>query len=365
MYNFIDKKNSFSAQLIGWYLNNKRPLPWRNTTDPYKIWLSEIILQQTRVAQGLAYYNKFVDHYPTVKDLADASEEEVLKDWQGLGYYSRARNLHAAAKFIQQDLKGKFPADYKGIKELKGIGDYTASAIASFAYHLPHAVVDGNVFRVLSRIFGIKTPIDSTEGKKEFKELAQNLMDTESASNHNQAIMEFGAIQCTPKSPDCNSCIFQPKCEAYRQSLIEELPVKEKKLKQRKRFLYYLIFEDDRYIIVNKRSSKGIWQNLYDFPMIEDSEALSFNQLTKKTEYQKLIQEADLKLQAKSASKKHILSHQILIAQFFHFRHPQLDSLQKSGFEKIEKKLLSQKPIPKLIENYLNEETNLLSLFKA
>ena len=228
---------NFSNHIRDWYNSNKRDLPWRNTTDPYSIWLSEIILQQTRVTQGLSYYLKFIDRYPTVHNLADADENDVLKTWQGLGYYSRARNLHFSAKYISKTLNGTFPSSSDELKKLKGVGEYTAAAIASFCYKEPVAVLDGNVFRVLSRYFGISTPIDSTNGKKEFKELAAECLNNQFPDEHNQAIMEFGALQCTPKSPSCSGCPLSVNCVAYNDDLVSQLPLKSKKNETNKKAL--------------------------------------------------------------------------------------------------------------------------------
>ena len=355
----------FNSKLINWYSNTKRMLPWRKTKDPYRIWLSEIILQQTRVAQGTDYYLKFIKHYPTVKDLAEASEEEVLKDWQGLGYYSRARNLHSAAKFISSEYNNNFPNNYDSIRELKGVGDYTAAAIASFAFNLPHAVVDGNVFRVLSRIFGVETPIDTTIGKKEFSALASELLYQKNPAEYNQAIMEFGALHCTPKSPDCNNCPFIEHCNAYLNNNVESLPVKAKKLKQKNRYFNYLILESDNFLIVNKRSSKGIWQNLYDFPLIETSKAITENDILRNKDFLNLMGNLKYELEAVSQIRKHILSHQILHARFYHIRVQSFNSLNLATYQQVDKKELHKLPVPKLIENYLNEETNLLSLFES
>lgn len=355
---------TYSIKLLNWYRDNKRDLPWRLTEDAYKIWLSEIILQQTRVAQGTAYYLKFLKHYPTVQNLANASEEEVLKDWQGLGYYSRARNLHAAAKQIINEFNGQFPNNYKSIKSLKGVGDYTAAAIASFAFSLPYAVVDGNVYRVLSRIFGIETPIDSSVGKKEFALLAQDLLDEENAGEHNQAMMEFGAIHCTPKNPSCDSCVFQTDCIAFKLNKVNLLPVKEKKLKQKIRYLHYLIFENADKIAINKRDTKGIWQNMYDFPLVEAEKQLTKKQLLENDRFITFTNRNNFEINSFSESRKHILSHQILRTVFFHITVEKIDTLKEHGFEIINKEKLAQRPIPKLIENYLNEETNLLYLFK-
>lgn len=261
----------FSNLLINWYLQNKRSLPWRNTTNPYEIWLSEIILQQTKVAQGLPYYELFVLKFPTVFDLANASEEEVLKCWQGLGYYSRARNLHFTAKYVVEELKGIFPPNYLELLKLKGVGEYTAAAIASFSYNQAVAVVDGNVFRVLSRFFAIDLDISETKTKKEFQKLAQSLLPINNAANFNQAIMEFGALQCLPKNPNCMDCIFNTKCGALAKNNVDKLPVKLKKTRVTKRYLNYLILVDtNNSFVVQKRTNKGIWLNLYEFPLMEE-----------------------------------------------------------------------------------------------
>jgi len=306
----------FSAQIGKWYLKNKRDLPWRHTTNPYHIWLSEIILQQTQVAQGLAYYNRFILKYPTVKDLAAAKEDEVLKLWQGLGYYSRARNLLFTANVVVQKHKGLFPANHAQIKELKGIGDYTAAAIASFAFNLPHAVVDGNVYRLLSRLFGIKTPIDSTQGKKIFSELAQNLLNRKNPALHNQAIMEFGSQFCKPTRPDCKHCIFNNKCEAYKNGWAEGLPLKTKKTKVKKRYFnYVLIIDQNNNVLLNRRGQSDIWQGLYEFVLFENSQPVLPADLYQSTELLKVCgREFDVLHVSKTF--KHILSHQQLMAVF-------------------------------------------------
>ncbi len=261
---------TFSNSLVRWYLQNKRELPWRNTVNPYAIWLSEIILQQTRVAQGLPYFRAFIDTFPTVFDLAKADEQEVLKLWQGLGYYSRARNLHKTAQIVAFELEGKFPNNYNDLLKLQGIGEYTAAAIASFAYKEVVPVVDGNVFRVLARYFDIETDIGSSGAKKEFKALANELIPNQNPDLFNQAIMEFGALQCTPKNPNCEICIFNSSCAALQKKKVDKLPVKAKKNKVTNRFLNYLIFlNNENKTIINKRTEKGIWHNLYEFPVIE------------------------------------------------------------------------------------------------
>lgn len=265
----------FSKLLIQWYLQNKRDLPWRKTDDPYHIWLSEIMLQQTRVAQGLPYFLRFTEAFPTVFELAGATEEQVLKLWQGLGYYSRARNLHATAKYIAHELGGKFPSSYKELLNLKGVGDYTAAAIASIAYGEPVPVVDGNVYRVLSRYFGVSSDISAPSAKKEFTAIAMKLLPIHDASHFNQAIMEFGALQCVPKSPNCAICVFNNTCVAYQTGKVGELPVKLKKTKVTGRYFHYLVVTDGAgNTIVNKRSKKGIWHNLYEFPLLETERVL-------------------------------------------------------------------------------------------
>ena len=266
---------NFSTKIISWYQQNYRDLPWRNTNDAYKIWLSEIILQQTRVSQGLPYYINFVTAFPTVNDLANADEQEVLKLWQGLGYYSRARNLHFTAKLVVQNHNGIFPTTYDELIKLKGIGTYTAAAIASFSANEAVAVVDGNVFRVLSRVFNVDYDISQNSSKKYFIELAQKLLSTTQPNLHNQAIMEFGALQCVPKSPNCLDCVFNDSCEAYKLKIVSELPVKLKKNKITKRFMNFILVHDaSGNYIMNKRTGNGIWKNLYEFPCVESENEL-------------------------------------------------------------------------------------------
>jgi len=270
----------FSKKILEWYAINKRELPWRSTREPYNIWLSEVILQQTRVAQGLPYYNKFVKAFPTVFDLAGASEEQVLKLWQGLGYYSRARNMHFTAKQVVNEYGGMFPDSYSGLLKLKGVGDYTASAIASICFDEKVPVVDGNVYRVLSRFFGVDLPINSTKGVKYFKELATEVMSDTNIRDYNQGIMEFGAIQCSPKKPLCLHCPINERCRALLQNRVLELPVKLKKGKIKNRYFNYLVFLDkDGKTMLEQRKGKGIWQNLYQFPLVESSVELSLSDL--------------------------------------------------------------------------------------
>ena len=341
----------FSTLIRQWYRQNFRDLPWRKTNDPYKIWLSEIILQQTRVDQGTAYYLRFIRKYPTVKHLANAPQDEVLNLWQGLGYYSRARNLHAAAKHIHENLKDEFPSNYDSIKELKGVGEYTASAIASFAFDLPHAVVDGNVYRLLSRYLNISTPIDSTTGKKEFSAVAGKLLDKKNPAIHNQAIMEMGALVCTPKNPDCENCPLNESCLAKELNRISELPVKEKKTKVRSRYFHYLVIIEKEKIYIKKRGPKDVWEGLYDFPLIEleksdqDPANAATNQGIKLLEHQ--------------ANFKHILSHQRIFANFWLAERNGNESLDHDCIQ-IKLNDLEDFPMPQLLIRYL-ESSKLFS----
>lgn len=340
-----------SSQLIQWYHENKRDLPWRDTVDPYAIWVSEIILQQTRVNQGLDYYHRFIERFPDIQSLAIAEENEVLKYWQGLGYYSRARNLHKAAKQIIELHNGVFPTDYKEILALSGIGVYTAAAISSFAYNLPFAVVDGNVYRVLSRIFGIDLPIDSTEGIKLFKKIAQDIIDVNQPGMHNQAIMEFGALQCVPSSPNCELCPMTDNCTSFANGTVNILPVKSKKVKVRKRYFNYLYFKNGKYTYLQKRINKDVWKNLYEFPLIEDEKLLEVKELFEHVGLQQLTAEMKAEITIKPLSQpiKHILSHQQIFAQFFEVEIN--ESLE--GFEKINVKDIENYPVSRLMELFI------------
>jgi len=337
----------FSIDLISWYKKNKRDLPWRKTKDAYTIWLSEIILQQTRVDQGLAYYNKFIENYPTVNDLAKAPEEEVLKHWQGLGYYSRARNLHFTAKHIVTNYKGVFPSNYKDILALKGIGEYTAAAISSFSFNQAYPVIDGNVYRVLSRVFGIEQAIDSTSGKKTFKALAEELIDKKNPATYNQAIMEFGALQCTPKKPNCENCIFNLECFALKHNLITELPKKEKRIKQTTRYFNYLVLIDEDFTYLKERTTKDIWQGLFDFPLIETNQAINSSKSLLKE-----LAIKDISVTNKSTAVKHILSHQKIYATFWEIK-PSKQITNNPNYTKVTLKEINNYPVPKLIENYI------------
>ncbi len=332
----------FSNRLIYWYLQNDRDLPWRKTTNPYFIWLSEIILQQTRVNQGLSYYIKFTKEFPTIFDLAKTTESKVLKLWQGLGYYSRARNLHYSAKYISNELNGQFPSTYEEIKKLKGVGDYTASAISSICFDEPQAVVDGNVYRVLSRYFGIITPINSSAGIKEFRELAQTLIDPKQPGTHNQAIMDFGALHCKPQNPLCETCPLNDSCVALATKSIKELPVKEKKIKVKNRYFNYLVFiSEDNKTILSERKGKGIWQGLYEFPLIETEKSVSKEELHKEFSTKKEI------LLFNKKDIIHKLSHQHLYTKFWIVKD---DKLQENS---INWKEIEKYAVPILIANFL------------
>jgi len=339
----------FSNKLIKWYQLNKRDLPWRNTTNAYHIWLSEIILQQTRVDQGLPYYLEFINTFPTIEKLASAKEDDILKLWQGLGYYSRAHNLHYTAKDIVTNSNGEFPNDYNKLLELKGVGNYTAAAIASFAFGLPYAVVDGNVIRLLSRVFGIDTPFDTTKGKKQFQQLAQQLLLEKKASVYNQAIMEFGALQCKPKSPNCSICPMQEFCVASQSIDVNSFPVRSKKVKVKERFLHFLMIQTDNGICVGKRKS-GIWKGLYEFPFLEFSENLSDSKVIKSDVWKKLFGEHNLEIKLDSSNYIHKLTHQKIHAKFWKIK---ANKFSIKGYSKVTLKALEKYPVSRLMEKYL------------
>ena len=333
----------FAVSLISWYKKNYRKLPWRNTNEPYTIWVSEIILQQTRVDQGLPYFKNFIERFPTLESLAKSSEEEVLNQWQGLGYYSRARNMHYTAKYIFNHLNGTFPNKYKELIKLKGIGDYTASAIASFSFNEPKAVIDGNVYRVLSRVFGILNDINSKEGQNGIKNLADNLLPKKEHATYNQAIMEFGALICAPKVPKCETCVIANICYAKEKGEQLSLPLKIKKVKIKTRYFNFLVFQLNDYIVIEKRTDKDVWQHLYQFPMIETSEEIEDPLNLKK-----------LKGNIINLKKvKHLLTHQVIIASFWHMSVQTLP--EKKCYLKIPLSQLHKYPVPKIVENYAKE----------
>jgi len=344
----------FSDILSQWYAINKRDLPWRSTVNPYHIWLSEIILQQTRVEQGLPYYLKFIDTFPVVADLANADEDLVLKLWQGLGYYSRARNLQFSAKLILSEFGGNFPDNHADILKLKGVGPYTASAISSFSFGLPFAVLDGNVIRVLSRVFGIQTPYDTTAGKKQFQKLAQELLDKKNPAEYNQAIMEFGALQCVPKSPKCNHCPIVNDCIAFNTNTVSLLPVKSKKIKVKSRFLHFLVVNKNYEVLIGKRNS-GIWQGLYEFPFLEFDENLNEKSVLKSPLWINFFKDSVKQISSISEEYIHKLSHQIIHAKFWEI---DVNSFRSSDFKIVKCNELQKYPVSSLIEKYLNSRIN-------
>ena len=344
----------FSDILSQWYAINKRDLPWRSTVNPYYIWLSEIILQQTRVDQGLPYYLKFIDAFPTVADLANADEDLVLKLWQGLGYYSRARNLQFSAKLILSEFGGNFPDNHADILKLKGVGPYTAAAISSFSFGLPFAVLDGNVIRVLSRVFGIQTPYDTTAGKKQFQKLAQELLDKKNPAEYNQAIMEFGALQCVPKSPKCNHCPIVNDCIAFNTNTVSLLPVKSKKLKVKNRFLHFLVVNKNYEVLIGKRNS-GIWQGLYEFPFLEFDENLNEKSVLKSPLWINFFKDSVKQISSISEVYIHKLSHQKIHAKFWEI---DVNSFRSSDFKIVKCNELQKYPVSSLIEKYLNSRIN-------
>jgi A/G-specific adenine glycosylase len=344
----------FNPQIHLWYSLFKRDLPWRNTRNAYYIWLSEIILQQTRIDQGISYYLKFIEEFPTIHHLAEASEDQVLKLWQGLGYYSRARNLHYTAKYLVENQSGQFPSDYFTILKLKGIGEYTASAIASISFGLAHATVDGNVYRVLSRFFGITDPIDTNSGKKRFHDLASELIQGTDPGMHNQAIMEFGALQCTPKKPNCPDCPLQEKCFAFGAGKVGELPVKQNKTRQRDRYFNYLVFATTECTWLRKRTGNDIWKNLFEFPMIETSEKTDPTYLFTQKDFLDFGNLLEIVVENVSKWKVHILSHQRIYYRFILFGLPDKSILPGNLFP-VNKKDIYNFAVPKLLESYLNE----------
>jgi len=344
---------TFQNELINWYLLNKRDLPWRHTNDAYTIWLSEVILQQTRVEQGLPYFNKFLVNFPTVNDFASATEAKVLKLWQGLGYYSRGRNMHATAQIVVKDYHGIFPNLHDELIKLKGIGEYTAAAISSFSSGEARAVVDGNVFRVLSRYYGIDTAINSPAGKKQFYTLANELLDQKDPALYNQAIMEFGAIQCKPKSPNCGVCPLNQTCYAFSHKMVNELPVKIKKAAQKHRYINYFVCFDNGQVVVRERQAGDVWQHLYDFPSIEmltheDANNGLFVDQVKKTfgndAYFEFI-----------SAKKHILTHQIIHVQFFALKNYIFNFNKQKELNWVSLNKLDELPQPKVIHDFVQE----------
>jgi A/G-specific adenine glycosylase len=354
-FDFESNELSFSKKLIDWYKKNRRELPWRDITDPYKIWLSEIILQQTRVNQGMDYFLRMTARFPDVKSLAEADEDEVLKYWQGLGYYSRARNLHAAARTIVRDFKGQMPSDYHQLLTLKGIGEYTAAAIASFARNAPHPVVDGNVFRFLSRCFGIAEPVDTSKGKKIFTETAAGLMDQAQAGLFNQAIMEFGALHCVPGQPDCPSCPFSNACMAFETNAVARYPVKQNRTKTQNRYFHYFHIIAGNHTFIYKRVQKDIWHNLYEFPMIETGRPMLFDELQREESFRTLFpDDSQAVFRLDTANRKHVLTHRVLWANFYEVELKNIPaSLEK--FIRVTEPELEEYAVHRLMQAYLEK----------
>lgn len=343
--------NILTKTLLDWYADNKRDLPWRDTADPYRIWISEIILQQTRVAQGYEYFLRFIRRFPDVATLASASEEEVLKYWQGLGYYSRARNLHAAAR----SMNGRFPETYREVRALKGVGDYTAAAICSIAYDMPYAVVDGNVYRVLSRYWGIDTPIDSAEGKKLFAALADEMLDKSRPAAYNQAIMDFGAIQCTPQSPDCMCCPLAGSCTALSKGLVMQLPVKRHKTKTSDRYFNYIYVRMGACTFIHKRTGEDIWKNLFELPLVETDRDLPEEEFLASASFRALFAEGETPVvRSVLRNVRHVLSHRVIHTNFYEVVLSE-NSRSFSGYQRIAAEDLEHYPVSRLVHAFLEK----------
>ena len=343
--------SNFSNNILIWYSCHRRDLPWRDTCDPYRIWISEIILQQTRVSQGYDYFLRFLERFPNVQALAEASEDEVMRLWQGLGYYSRARNLHAAAK----SMNGTFPKTYDEVRALKGVGDYTAAAICSFAFNMPYAVVDGNVYRVLARYFGIQEPIDTTQGKKLFASLAQDQLDCSCPADYNQAIMDFGALMCTPQSPMCATCPLAETCVALRTGQVETLPQKQKKLAIKTRYFHYLWIKAGDYTFISKRTERDIWQNLYELPLVESDHQLTATELLQAIQSQ-IAEGEEPQLTLLQQGVKHVLTHRIIMADFYQLILPS-NTHSFASYNKIKVEQLTDFAYPRLITYFLDKSS--------
>ncbi len=344
----------FHKILTVWYQQNKRDLPWRVNQDPYYVWVSEVILQQTRVDQGKEYFLRFIKRFPTINSLATAPENDILLIWQGLGYYSRARNMHYAARQIMNEFNGIFPDHYSDILKLKGVGEYTAAAIGSISFGLQHAVIDGNVYRVLSRIFGIATPIDTTIGKREFSDLAHELLDPNNPAIFNEAMMEFGALQCIPRNPDCNICPFRFRCVAFANNNISKLPVKSKKTSVRHRFFHFLYLKSGEQFFLEKREENDIWQNLYQLPLIESDKPLTIEELLSGQQFCSLMRGRTIEVEKVSAEIVHVLSHQKLHVRFIELKAEHLEA--KVQWILVHPAEVPEYPVPKLIDNFLLEK---------
>lgn len=343
----------FLTKIYRWYEANKRDLPWRRTSNPYYIWVAEIILQQTRVQQGLEYYRRFTDRFPTIAALANAPEGDVLKIWQGLGYYSRARNLQLSSRIIMERHSGKFPSDYKEILKLKGVGEYTAAAIASIAFNQPFAAVDGNIARVLSRYYKILDPVDSGIGKRKIKGIAENILNRKSPGKHNQALMEFGALQCIPSNPVCEECPVNDNCLAYIQNLVDRIPVKSTPPKQKKRYFYYFLIEENESVYLHQRNGNDIWKYLYEFPMVETDNSKSVAEVINSALPELLHDTTGCVVTDIRGPVLHILSHQKITAHFIRINKKSINKLSPPLI-RINKKDIPKFAVPRLIEKYLS-----------
>ena len=358
-----NSKKTFSSTLFAWNLaKNDRKMPWKGEKDPYRIWLSEVILQQTRVEQGAAYYQKILKAYPTIQKLAKADDNQVFKLWEGLGYYSRCRNMLETARFISQTYKGVFPNTYDEIRKLKGVGPYTAAAIASFAFNLPHAVVDGNVFRVLARVYGIDLPIDSTEGKKKFTELANQLLDPEQPGLFNQAIMDFGATVCKPVAPVCKTCPFKTSCVALLENKVTQLPVKHKKIVLKSRWFYFLLPSYRGQLPVRIRTQKDIWQGLGEFPLLEFDKEQNLKSILKAAEKAKILPVGSYAIETISSLFKQTLSHQLIAGQFIRVRLKKKPALA-DDWQWVKEEKLQEQAFPQFINQFLKATTTQAILF--
>jgi A/G-specific adenine glycosylase len=341
-----------------WYKKNKRDLPWRHTHSPYKIWLSEIILQQTRINQGLSYYIQFIQAFPSINDLACASIDEVLKLWQGLGYYTRARNLHETAQIICGKFNGQFPEDYSELIKLKGIGTYTAAAIASIAFNQPVALVDGNVSRLLARLFNIETPVDTREGMKLLHIAAHEILNTEQPGMHNQAVMEFGSLICLPKNPKCSVCVLRQSCKAFKSGNTEILPVKKLKIKSRSRYFNYLFITYGENICLHKRTKNDIWNSLYEFPMIETKTPVDIKNILSHPLFNLIFRSRYINSDSEQKYYRHQLTHQTLHCYFYHVPIAFEPACPDNDYIVVKYKQLSEFAIPRAIERYLADLTS-------